>query len=86
MPVTPLPTKFGLGAKVSIRVAPQYDDAFELICKTVMTPSEDWEVSNRVYPPGFIMGTKAWFKKIFGIDKKQNKPDMATLRKPSDQF
>jgi hypothetical protein len=84
MPVAPLPTKYGLGAKVSIRVAPQYDDAFEVICKAVMTPSEDWEVVGRVYPPGFIMGTQAWFKKLFGIEKKQNKSEMSTPRKPSD--
>ena len=67
MPVTPMPTRFGLGAKVSIRVASEYDDAFEVICKTVMTPPEDWESVDRVYPPGFIMGTKSWLKRLFGI-------------------
>jgi len=86
MPVTPMPTRFGLGAQVSIRVKPQDDDAFEAICKAVMTPPEDWEVVGRVYPPGFIMGTKTFFKKLFGIQKRQNKAEMATPRKPSDQF
>ena len=83
MPVAPIPTKFGLGAKVSIRVAPQYDDAFESICKAVMTPPEDWETVGRVYPPGFIMGTKAWFKKLFGIEKRTDKASLQPLH-PSD--
>jgi hypothetical protein len=65
-------------------VKPQDDDAFESICKAVMTPSEDWEVVDRVYPPGFIVGTKTFFKKLFGMQKRQNKAEMATPRKPSD--
>lgn len=73
MPVAPLPTRFGTGAQVSIRVKPQDADAFEAICKSVMTPPEDWEGVDRVYPPGFIMGTKAFFNKLFGIEEKQNK-------------
>jgi len=84
MPVTPMPTRFGMGAQVSIRVRPQDDDAFEVICKAVMTPPEDWEVVGRVYPPGFITGTKTFFKKLFGIKEKQKKPHMATPRNPYD--
>ena len=84
MPVTPMPTRFGMGAQVSIRVRPQDDDAFEVICKAVMTPPEDWEVVGRVYPPGFIKGTKTFFKKLFGIKEKQKKPHMATPRNPYD--
>ena len=75
MPITPLPTRFGLGAKVCIRVRPQDDDAFESICKAVMTPSEDWEVVDRVYPPGCLMGTTAWFENLFGLRKKPNHKD-----------
>jgi len=71
MPVTPMPTRFGMGAQVSIRVRPQDDDAFEVICKAVMTPPEDWEDVGRVYPLGFITGMKTFCKKLFGIKEKQ---------------
>ena len=71
MPVTPMPKRFGMGAQVSIRVRPQDDDAFEVICKAVMTPPEDWEDVGRVYPLGFITGMKTFCKKLFGIKEKQ---------------
>lgn len=69
MPVTPLPTKFGLGAQVKIRVGRNDAEEFEGICRDALQLWEEEEVSARVSPR-----LRTWYERFFEPRLTAGKP------------
>ena len=66
IPISPFPTKFGLGAKITISVAHKDANIFDSICRRVMTPNEGQTDEEREYPPGFLMHVRSRIMGLFG--------------------
>jgi len=69
MPVTPLPTKFELGAQVKIRVGRNDAEEFEGICRDALQLWEEEEVSARVSPR-----LRTWYERFFEPRLTAGKP------------